>query len=164
MNAIERGQATDEVRKVFDDIMRTRGVKDVNNFWKHLANEPRMLAHVWRSLKELMGPGHLDPLAKELVYLAVSITNSCEYCRASHSAAARAKGATEEMLAELYAVVGLANMTNRLAVAFQVPVDDQFRAEAMPTRRGSGPEAPGRRSGTRRTEPSRPSRKRTPRP
>lgn len=133
MNAIEIETATPEVRAVFEDIMRTRNIPDVNNFWKHLANEPRMLAHTWSALKEIMGPGRLDPLTKELVYLAVSITNACEYCRASHSAAARAKGASEEMLAELYAVVGLANMTNRLAVAFQVPVDDAFRDKPEPS-------------------------------
>ncbi|MGE0213335.1 MAG: carboxymuconolactone decarboxylase family protein [Parvibaculaceae bacterium] len=147
MNAIERSQASEDVRKVFEDIMRTRGVKDVNNFWKYLANEPRMLSHVWRSLKEMMGPGSLDPLTKELVYLAVSITNGCEYCRASHSAAAAGKGATPAMLAELYAVVGLANMTNRLAVAFQVPVDEQFRSAARPAGRAPGRAKQGKRRG-----------------
>ena len=134
MRAIELDDAAPEVRKVFEDIMRTRSVKDVNNFWKYLANEPRTLAHVWTALKDVMGKGHLDPLTKELVYLAVSITNGCEYCRASHSAAARAKGASEEMLAELYAVVGLANMTNRLAFAFDVPVDPAFKPPLKPPR------------------------------
>lgn len=127
MNLIEYADASPEVRAVFDDIMTTRGVKDVNNFWKYLANEPRMLAHVWQSLKDIMGPGALDPLTKELIYVAISMTNNCDYCMASHGAAARAKGATDEMMNELIAVVGLANMTNRLANAYQVPVDEAFR-------------------------------------
>ena len=127
MNSIDYDAAGADVRAVFDDIMATRNAKDVNNFWKYLANEPRMLRHVWESLKELMGPGALDPLTKELVYVAISITNNCEYCMASHSASARAKGASEEMLNELYAVTGLANMTNRLANAYKVPVDEAFK-------------------------------------
>jgi len=127
MNSIEYDQAGPEVRAVFDDIMATRKVDDVNNFWKYLANEPRMLKHVWESLKAIMGSGHLDPLTKELVYVAISITNNCEYCIASHSASARAKGASDEMLNELYAVVGLSNMTNRLANAYKVPVDEAFK-------------------------------------
>jgi AhpD family alkylhydroperoxidase len=102
-------------------------VKDVNNFWKYLANEPRMLAHVWQSLKDIMGSGALDPLTKELIYAAVSMTNNCDYCIASHSAAARAKGASDEMINEMIAVVGLANMTNRLANAYKVPVDEAFK-------------------------------------
>ncbi len=129
MNSIDNDQASPEVRAVFDDIMATRKVDDVNNFWKYLANEPRMLRHVWESLKEIMGPGHLDPLTKELVYVAISVTNNCEYCIASHSASARAKGASDEMLNELYAVVGLANMTNRLANAYKVPVDEAFKGK-----------------------------------
>jgi AhpD family alkylhydroperoxidase len=112
---------------VFDDIKATRKVADVNNFWKYLANEPRMLGHVWASVKEIMGPGVLDPLTKELIYVAVSITNNCQYCMASHGAAARAKGASEAMINELFAVVGLANMTNRLANAYDVPVDEAFK-------------------------------------
>ncbi len=127
MNSIDYDQASPEVRAVFDDIMATRKVADVNNFWKYMANEPRMLKHVWESLKEIMGPGHLDPLTKELVYVAISITNNCEYCMASHSASARAKGASEEMLNELYAVTGLANMTNRLANAYKVPADEAYK-------------------------------------
>jgi AhpD family alkylhydroperoxidase len=119
--------ASNDVKAVFDDIKMARKVPDVNNFWKYMANEPRMLKHVWESLKEIMGPGHLDPLTKELIYVAISITNNCEYCMASHTAAAKAKGASNEMLNELYAVVGLANMTNRLANAYQVPVDDAFK-------------------------------------
>ena len=127
MNPIEHNDAGQEVRAIYDDICQTRGVDDVNNFWKYLANEPRMLAHVWASVKDMMAPGALDPLTKELVYLAVSITNGCEYCMASHGAAARAKGASEEMVNELIAVVGLANMTNRLANAYKVPVDNAFK-------------------------------------
>lgn len=127
MNPVEYADASKEVRAVYDDIMKARGVKDVNNFWKYLANEPRMLAHVWQSLKDIMGSGALDPLTKELIYAAVSMTNNCDYCIASHSAAARAKGASDEMINEMIAVVGLANMTNRLANAYKVPVDEAFK-------------------------------------
>lgn len=128
MKRIEYADADKDVRAVYDDIKATRKVDDVNNFWKYLANEPRMLAHVWTSLKDMMGPGALDPLTKELVYLAVSITNNCEYCMASHGFAARQKGASEEMINELYAIAGLANMTNRLANAYRVPVDEAFKS------------------------------------
>lgn len=127
MKPIDYAAASPDVRAVMDDIKATRKVPDVNNFWKYLANEPRMLSHVWESVKEIMGPGSLDPLVKELVYVAISITNNCEYCMASHTANARAKGATEAQLNELYAVVGLANMTNRLANAYNVPVDEAFK-------------------------------------
>lgn len=127
MNPIEYAAASAEVRAVYDDIKRTRNVEDVNNFWKHLANEPRMLKQTWESLKAIMGDGALDPLVKELIYVAVSVTNSCGYCMASHTAAARAKGATDAQLNELYAVVGLANMTNRLATAYRVPIDEAFK-------------------------------------
>jgi AhpD family alkylhydroperoxidase len=119
--------ASPEVRAVFDDIKATRKVADVNNFWKHLAHDPRMLRHVWESLKDMMGPGALDPLTKELIYIAVSVTNGCEYCMASHTAGARQKGASEEMIREVYAVTGLANMTNRLANAYNVPIDESFK-------------------------------------
>jgi len=127
MQPVDPLKAAAEVRAVFDDIKASRNVKDVNNFWKYLANEPRMLKHTWESLKVIMGPGALDPLTKELVYVAISITNNCEYCMASHTAAARAKGATEAQINELYAVVALANMTNRLANAYKVPVDEAFK-------------------------------------
>lgn len=127
MNPIELKDASDEVKTVFEDIMATRNVPDVNNFWKYLANEPRMLAHVWSSLKDMMGPGALDPLTKELIYVAISVSNDCDYCMASHTASARAKGASDEMLNELYGVVGLANMTNRLVNAYKVPIDDAFK-------------------------------------
>ncbi|MEZ5926613.1 MAG: carboxymuconolactone decarboxylase family protein [Hyphomicrobiaceae bacterium] len=127
MQPVAYQDAAPEVRAVFDDIMATRKVDDVNNFWKYLANEPRMLEQVWASLKAIMGKGALDPLTKELVYVAISITNNCDYCMASHTAAARAKGATDAQINELYAVVGLANMTNRLANAYRVPVDEAFK-------------------------------------
>ncbi len=127
MKPVEPTTASAEVKAVFDDIMASRNVNDVNNFWKYLANEPRMLRHTWESLKEIMAPGALDPLVKELVYVAVSVTNNCDYCMASHTAAARAKGATEAQINELYAVVALANMTNRLANAYKVPVDEAFK-------------------------------------
>jgi AhpD family alkylhydroperoxidase len=129
MKPITYKKAGKRVQAVFDDIKTTRKVEDVNNFWKYLANEPRMLEHVWGCVKEMMGPGNLDPLTKELIYLAVSITNNCDYCMASHGFAARMKGASEEQLNELYAIVGLANMTNRLANAYRVPVDDAFKTD-----------------------------------
>ncbi len=127
MKPVDPATASAEVRAVFEDIKATRKVKSVNNFWKYLANEPRMLRHTWDSLKSIMGDGALDPLTKELVYVAISITNNCEYCMASHTAAARAKGATDAQINELYAVVALANMTNRLSNAYKVPVDDAFK-------------------------------------
>ena len=127
MQPISYESASPEVRAVFDDIKATRKVADVNNFWKYLAHDPRMLRHVWESLKDMMGPGALDPLTKELIYIAVSVTNGCEYCMASHTAGARQKGASEEMIREVYAVTGLANMTNRLANAYDVPIDEAFK-------------------------------------
>lgn len=127
MKPVDPATASGEVRAVFEDIKTTRKVKSVNNFWRYLANEPRMLRHTWDSLKSIMGDGAIDPLTKELVYVAVSITNNCEYCMASHTAAARAKGATDAQINELYAVVALANMTNRLSNAYKVPVDDAFK-------------------------------------
>jgi len=118
-------QADARVRAVYDDIMASRGVDDVNNFWKALAHDPDSLEATWSRLKTLMGSeGALDPLTKELIYVAVSVTNGCDYCIRSHAAAARKKGMTEAQFAELLAVVGLANQTNRLAVGYQVPVDD----------------------------------------
>jgi AhpD family alkylhydroperoxidase len=125
---VEYEDAPPEVRAVYDDIMATRRVDRVNNFWKAVAHHPPTLARVWAQVKETMAPGALDPLTKELVYVAVSATNGCEYCLHSHVAAARAKGMTDAMLGELMAVVGLANQTNRLATGYQVPVDDAFRS------------------------------------
>ena len=124
---IEYADASPEVRAVYDDIMTTRGVDWINNFWKALANDPKELARVWRNVKQVMAPGALDPLVKEMVYVAVSATNGCEYCTYSHTAAARKRGMTDAMLMELMAVVGLANETNRLANGFRVEVDPQFR-------------------------------------
>jgi AhpD family alkylhydroperoxidase len=126
---IEYREASAEVRAVYDDIMATRKTDRVNNFWKALASHPPTLRRTWESVKEVMAPGKLDPLTKELVYLAVSATNGCEYCIASHTASARAKGMTDGMLGELLAVVGMANETNRLADGYQVEVDDAFVAD-----------------------------------
>jgi AhpD family alkylhydroperoxidase len=126
---IEYADAAPDVRAVYDDIMETRGTDDVNNFWKALARDPVALRRTWESVKEVMAPGALDPLTKELVYVAVSVTNGCEYCIASHTAAARAKGMTDEQLAELLAVVGMANETNALATGYGVPVDEGFRRD-----------------------------------
>ncbi len=125
---IEYADATPEVRAVFDDIKRTRKLPDVNNFWKVLAVHPPTLQRTWDSVKEVMSPeGALDPVVKEMLYLAVSITNGCGYCIASHGAAARKAGMTAEMWGELLAVVAMANETNKLAFALQVPIDPQFQ-------------------------------------
>ena len=124
---IEHAEASREVRAVFDDIKASRNVPDVNNFWKYLARDPALLKRTWESVKEVMAPGALDPLVKEMVYLAVSVTNGCDYCTYSHTAAARKKGMTDAMLMELMAVVGLANQTNRLADGLRPEVDPQFR-------------------------------------
>ena len=123
---IEYAQASAEVRAVYDDIMKTRGVDWINNFWKALANDPKELARVWRNVKQVMAPGALDPLVKEMVYVAVSATNGCEYCTHSHTAGARKKGMSDAMFMELMAVVGLANQTNRLSDGLRMPVDPQF--------------------------------------
>jgi len=123
---IEYADASPEVRAVYDDIMATRKVDWVNNFWKVLAHDPPALRRMWSNIKEVMAPGALDPLTKELVYLAVSVTNGCRYCIASHGASARSKGMTEKQLSELMAVIGLANESNRLATGYDVPVDARF--------------------------------------
>jgi len=127
MPLIEYDDASPEVRAVYDDIMETRQVDWVNNFWKALAVDPVSLRRTWESVKEVMAPGALDALTKELLYVAVSVTNGCEYCIASHTASARKRGMTDEQLAELLAVVGMANETNALATGYGVPVDDAFR-------------------------------------
>ena len=124
---VEYADASPEVRAVYDEIMAIRKTDWVNNFWKVLASHPPTLRRMWDNVKQVMGPGSLDPLTKELIYVAVSVTNNCEYCIHSHTSAARAKGMTGDMLAELLAVVGLANETNRLANGYQIPVDEQFR-------------------------------------
>lgn len=128
---IEYQNASPEVRAVYDDIMRVRGTDWINNFWKVLAHDPAMLRRTWESIKEVMAPGALDPLVKELIYVAVSVTNGCEYCTYSHTAAARAKGMTDAQLMELLAVVGKANETNRLANALRPPVDAQFEPRSQ---------------------------------
>jgi AhpD family alkylhydroperoxidase len=124
---VEYAQASPPVRSVYDDIMKTRGIDWINNFWKALANDPKELARVWANVKQVMAPGALDPLVKEMIYVAVSATNGCEYCTHSHTAAARKKGMTDAMLMELLAVAGLANETNRLANGLRIEVDPQFK-------------------------------------
>ena len=124
---IEYEEASDEVRAVYDDILATRRTDWVNNFWKAIATHPETLKRTWKAVKEVMSAGALDPLTKELIYLAVSITNNCEYCIHSHAASGRAKGMTDDMYAELLDVVGLANSANRLANGYGVPVDEAFR-------------------------------------
>jgi AhpD family alkylhydroperoxidase len=123
---IEYEQASPDVRAVYDEIMALRKTDWVNNFWKVLANDPPTLRRIWDNVKQVMAPGALDPLTKELVYVAVSVTNNCEYCTYSHTAGARGKGMTDAMFRELMAVVGLANETNRLANGYRIPVDERF--------------------------------------
>ena len=123
---IEYRDAIPAVRAVFDDIKHARRVDDVNNFWKYLARDPATLRRTWESVKEVMAPGALDIVTKEMIYLAVSVTNGCGYCIASHSAAARKAGMSEKMFGELMAVVGMANETNRLANGYRVPIDAAF--------------------------------------
>ena len=124
---VEYADAGPEVRAVYDEIMKARGTDWVNNFWKALAHDPALLRRTWERVQAVMAPGALDPLVKELLYVAVSATNGCEYCTYSHTAAARRKGMSDAMLMEVMAVVGLANETNRLANGLRVPVDPQFR-------------------------------------
>ncbi len=124
---VEYAEAPPAVRAVYDDIMATRKTDWINNFWKALANDPATLRRTWESIKEVMAPGAIDPAVKELIYLAVSITNGCQYCMASHGAAAKKLGMTKAAFGELAAIVGMANETNRLADAYRVPVDEAFR-------------------------------------
>ncbi len=123
---IEYADASAQVRAVFDDIKRSRNVADVNNFWKYLAHDPALLRRTWDSVNDVMADGALSPLVKELIYVAVSVTNGCGYCIASHTASARKAGMTEEMFGELMGVVGMANETNRLANGYRVPIDAAF--------------------------------------
>jgi AhpD family alkylhydroperoxidase len=125
---IEYNDASPEVRAVYDDIMATRKTDWINNFWKVLANDPVTLRRTWESIKQIMAPGALDPLTKEMIYVAVSVTNQCPYCIASHTASARKKGMSDAMFHELMAVVGMANETNRLASGYQVEIDEQFKS------------------------------------
>ncbi len=124
---IEYEDASAEVRAVYDDIMAVRKTDSVNNFWKAIARDPATLKRTWESIKQILGPGALDPLTKQLIYIAVSATNGCEYCIASHTAAAQGLGMTDEMFGELMAVVGMANETNRLASGYRIEVDPQFQ-------------------------------------
>ncbi len=127
LGLIEYADASAEVRAVYDDIMATRQTDYINNFWKALANDPVTLRRTWNSIKEIMAPGALDALTKELVYLAVSASNQCPYCIASHTASARKAGMSDAMFAELMAVVGMANETNRLSSGHRVEIDERFR-------------------------------------
>jgi len=123
-NPIEENEATGKVKEVYDDIKSSRHITEVPNFWRMLANDPNELERSWNSLKQVMKKGALDHVTKELIYVAVSITNGCEYCIRSHSFAAKKKGATDEMLKEMFAVVGLANKNNKLVDSYQVEVDE----------------------------------------
>jgi AhpD family alkylhydroperoxidase len=127
---VDYADASPEVRAVYDDIMATRRVDWINNFWKALANDPKTLRRTWASVKEVMGPGALDPLVKEMLYVAVSVTNGCDYCITSHIAGARKAGMTDAMLHELVAVVGMANETNRLVNAYRVEIDERLAKAA----------------------------------
>ena len=124
---IQESEAKGKVKEIYDEIKSTRQITEVPNFWKMLANDPNELDRTWNSLKDIMKKGALDPVTKELIYVAVSITNSCEYCIKSHSAAAKKKGASDEMLKEMFAVVGLANKNNKLVDSYQVEVDDIYK-------------------------------------
>ena len=127
LGLIEYADAIPEVRAVYDDIMATRKIDWINNFWKALANDPVTLKRTWDDIKQIMAPGALDPLTKELIYVAVSVTNQCAYCIASHTTSARNKGMTDDMFRELMAVVGMANESNRLASGYQIEIDEQFK-------------------------------------
>lgn len=125
---IEYQDANPEVKAVYDDILTTRKTDYINNFWKAIAHDPSLLKRTWESLKAIMAPGALDPLTKELLYIAVSVTNNCQYCIASHTASAFSKGMTPEMFKELQQVIGMANATNKLVTGYQVAVDQRFQA------------------------------------
>ncbi len=124
---VEYAEAGPVVRAVYDDIMATRQTDWINNFWKAIARDPATLRRTWESIKQIMAPGAIDPLTKELIYLAVSVSNQCGYCIASHTAGARKAGMTNDMFAELMAVVGMANETNRLVAGYQVEIDERFK-------------------------------------
>ena len=124
---IEYNDASAEVRAVYDDIMAMRKTDWINNFWKAIAHDPELLKRTWESIKQVMAPGALDPLTKELIYIAVSVTNNCNYCIASHTASAFSKGMTDAMFKELQAIIGMANETNKLVTGYQVEVDQRFQ-------------------------------------
>jgi AhpD family alkylhydroperoxidase len=127
LGLIEYKNASPEVRAVYDDIMATRKTDWINNFWKALAHDLETLKRTWEDIKQIMGPGALDPLTKEMIYVAVSVSNQCDYCIASHTVSAQKKGMTDAMFKELMAVVGMANETNRLSAGYQVEIDEQFK-------------------------------------
>jgi len=124
---IEYKDASPEVRDVYDDIMATRKIDTINNFWKAIAHDPATLKRTWEDIKQIMAPGALDTLTKEMIYVAVSVTNQCNYCIASHTVSAQQKGMTDAMFKELMAVVGMANETNKIVTGYQVEIDDQFK-------------------------------------
>src|ERR1700690_1200738 len=128
LGLVEYDAASPEVRAVYDDIMATRKTDWINNFWKAMAHDPVLLKRTWDDIKQIMSPGALDPLTKEMIYVAVSVTNQCPYCIASHTVSARKAGMTNEMFAEMMAVVGMANETNRLSSGYQVEIDERFKA------------------------------------
>jgi AhpD family alkylhydroperoxidase len=128
LGLIEYADASPEVRAVYDDIMATRNTDWINNFWKAIAHDPATLKRTWEDIKQIMAPGALDPLSKEMIYVAVSVTNQCNYCIASHTVSAQKKGMTDAMFSELMAVVGMANETNKLVTGYQVEIDDQFES------------------------------------
>jgi AhpD family alkylhydroperoxidase len=158
---IEYDAASPEVRAIYDDIMATRHTNWINNFWKALAHDPAGLKRTWDSLKAIMAPGALDPLTKELLYVAVSVTNGCAYCIASHTAAARQAGMSTAMFAELMAVVGMANTTNRLANGYQVAIDDRFRTPLPVVKNDSEPPLEAGASGAAPTAAVRSTRRRS---
>ena len=127
LGLVEYKDANPQVRAVYDDIMATRKTDYINNFWKALANDPATFKRTWEDIKQIMAPGALDAITKELIYVAVSVTNQCGYCIASHTASAKAKGMTDDMFRELMAVVGMANETNRLASGYQIEIDDRYK-------------------------------------
>ncbi|MBI5032347.1 MAG: carboxymuconolactone decarboxylase family protein [Chloroflexi bacterium] len=126
VSLVQYEDASPQVRAVFDDIKRARNVKDVNNFWKALANQPTLLKQTWEASREVMKPGALDAVTKEMIYIAVSVAHNCEYCIHSHTASAYAKGMTQEQYAELLAVIGMASETNAFANALKIPVDEAY--------------------------------------
>lgn len=125
---LDDDSAGDQARAIFADIRAKRQTDYVNNFWRHLANDPALMAAIWDRLQVVMAPGALDPLVKEMIYVAVSTANGCDYCIASHTAAARGKGMTAAQHAELLAVIGMASQTNALVKALGVEVDERFKA------------------------------------
>ena len=127
VKGVEYADAAPEVKAVYDDIMVTRKVASINNFWKILAVDPATLKRTWEEVRDVMAPGTIDGLTKELIYIAISATNNCEYCSHSHTASARKQGMSDAMLAEVLAVTALANKTNRLANGFRVDVDEAFK-------------------------------------